>query len=148
MQTPTHKVPGRQNMWAASGHCCGVLLWKLSQGQLVALLYAVHSWACVHYRWHCVSLEEKAHLGRHLVVTPTNSRCMNTARKSWTVGRMVEGGAIPAQRCHPREYCVQSLTQPRCKSTQLPCLVWTSNAVSRVCDLCTHKPSPNHDHVI
>ena len=36
-------------------------------------LYAVHSWACVHYRWRCVSLEEKTHLGRHLVVTPTNS---------------------------------------------------------------------------
>ena len=25
-------------------------------------------WTCVHYRWRCVSLEEKTHLGRHLVV--------------------------------------------------------------------------------
>ena len=100
------------------GVCKGTFL-----GMLVTSLYAVHSWACVHYRWRCVSLEEKTHLGRHLVATPQNSRYVNTARKSWTVGRMVEGGAIPAQPCHPREYCVQSLTQPRCNSTQSPCLV-------------------------
>ena len=51
------------------GVCKGTFL-----GKLVASLYAVLSWACVHYRWRCVSLEEKTHLGRHLVVTPTNSR--------------------------------------------------------------------------
>ena len=45
-------------------------------------LYAVHSRACVHYRWRCVSLEEKTHLGRHLVATPNNSRYMNTAKRA------------------------------------------------------------------
>ena len=39
-------------------------------GRLVASLYAVLSWECVHYRWKCVSIEEKAHLERHLVLSP------------------------------------------------------------------------------
>ena len=72
-------------MWAASGPCCGGLSWELSQGQLVASLYAVLSLVCVHYRWRCVSLEEKAHLGRHLVVTPQNSH-IEYSFWSWTVG--------------------------------------------------------------
>ena len=42
-------------------------------GRLVTSLYVFHSWACVHYGWPCVSLEDKVHLGGHLVVTPTNS---------------------------------------------------------------------------
>ena len=37
------------------------------KGRLVVWLYAVLSWACVQYRWHCVSLDEKAPLGRPLV---------------------------------------------------------------------------------
>ena len=52
--------------------CVRTLLWRsvhreLSLGQLVASLYAVIHWACVQYRWCCVSLEKKAHLGRPLV---------------------------------------------------------------------------------
>ena len=47
------------------GVCKGTFL-----GKLVASLYAVLSWACVHYRWQCVSLEEKAYPGRHLVLSP------------------------------------------------------------------------------
>ena len=41
---------------------------ELSMGQLVAYrcMQFIH-WACVQYRWRCVSLEEKAHLGRPLV---------------------------------------------------------------------------------
>ena len=38
--------------------------------------------SCVHYRWRCVSLEEKTYLGRHLVATPNNSRYMNTAKRA------------------------------------------------------------------
>ena len=39
------------------GVCKGTFL-----GKLVTSLYAVLSWACVQYRWCCVSLEEKTHL--------------------------------------------------------------------------------------
>ena len=72
------------------GVCKGTFL-----GKLVASLYAVLTWTCVLYRRHCVSLEEKTHLGRHLVVTPTNSR-IEDSYMSWTVGEIVKGGAIPA----------------------------------------------------
>ena len=80
--------------------CVWTLSWgsvhmELSMGQLVASLYAVHSWTCDHYRWHCVSLEKKTHLGRHLVSKPTNSRYMNTASAAGC-GEIVKGGAIPA----------------------------------------------------
>ena len=43
VSVPTSKVAGRRNGWAASGPCRGGLLWELSQGRLVASLYAVHS---------------------------------------------------------------------------------------------------------
>ena len=53
--------------------CVWTLSWgsvhmELSMGQLVAYrcMQFIH-WACVQYRWRCVSLEEKAHLGRPLV---------------------------------------------------------------------------------
>ena len=80
--------------------CVWTLLWgsvhmELSMGQLVALLYAVHSWACVHYRWRCVSLEEKTHLGRHLVSKTNKLLYMNTASAAGC-GEIVKGGAIPA----------------------------------------------------
>ena len=81
--------------------CVWTLSWgsvhmELSMGQLVASLYAVHSWACVHYRWRCVSLEEKTHLGRHLVVTPTNSLVICIQLHQAGLCEIVEGGAIPA----------------------------------------------------
>ena len=37
-------------------------------GRLVAFLYIVLSLECFSYSWHCVSLKEKAHLERPLVV--------------------------------------------------------------------------------
>ena len=39
------------------------------------LLYAVLSWACVQYRWRCVSLEEKTHLETPGGQTPKLSLC-------------------------------------------------------------------------
>ena len=56
------KYPVRPNVGGVPGPCHGVC-----KGRLVVWLYAVLSWACVQYRWHCVSLEEKAPLGRPLV---------------------------------------------------------------------------------
>ena len=52
-------------------------------GWLHRYMQFIH-WACVQYRWRCVSLEEKAHLGRPLVATPNNSLVLNTA---WIAGR-------------------------------------------------------------
>ena len=67
MSVPTHKVNGQT-------YCKGCT-WTLSWGSVRELSWASWShrcmqfihWACVQYRWHCVSLEEKAHLGRPLV---------------------------------------------------------------------------------
>ena len=72
-------------MGAVPRPCGGGLSGNYFLGKLVeASLYAVLSWACVQYRWRCVSLEEKAHLGRPLVATPNNSLVLNTA---WIAGR-------------------------------------------------------------
>ena len=65
----THKVARRQNMGAMSRPVIGVCRGTFP-GRLGASLYAVHSWVCVHYRWHFVSLEEKANLGKPLVLKP------------------------------------------------------------------------------
>ena len=89
------KYPVRQNVGAVPGPCCGVCKGPFP-GKLVASLYAVLSWACVHYRWRCVSLEEKTHLGRHLVVTPTNSLVICIQLHQAGLCEIVEGGAIPA----------------------------------------------------
>ena len=79
-------------LYPVLGVCKGTFL-----GKLVTQLYAVHSWAFVHYRWSCVSLEEKTYLGRHLVLKPINSRYMNTASAAGC-REIVKGGAISANR--------------------------------------------------
>ena len=67
MLVPTFKIPGQLKRG-----CC---TWTLSCGSVRELSLAswlhlciqfIH-WACVQYRWCCVSLEERAHLGIPLV---------------------------------------------------------------------------------
>ena len=63
---------GRQNVVAVPGLCHGVCKGTFPE-RLVALLYVVLSWKYFHYRWPFVSLEEKVHLMRHLVLLQENS---------------------------------------------------------------------------
>ena len=89
------KYPGGETCGLRPDPVVGVCYGSFPRaGWLHRCMQFIH-WACVHYRWRCVSLEEKAHLGRHLVVTPQNSR-IEYSLWSWTVGEIVEGGAIPA----------------------------------------------------
>ena len=55
------------------GICKGTFL-----GKLVTSLYAVLSWACVQYRWRCVSLEEKTHLETPGGKTPKLSKTLRS----------------------------------------------------------------------
>ena len=63
-----------RNVRAAPGPCCGGLLGNFP-GQAGQITVCSSFIGHVFIIGGCVSFKDKAHLGRHLVVTPTKSLC-------------------------------------------------------------------------